>query len=306
MDTTKQNLSNTTAISFLIVVLVWSTTPLAIYWSSLTMHPMLAVSLRMSIALPVGIMLLWLLKIQFSWQRENLKLYCYSGIGLYGGMGFSYLSAVHIPTGLMSLIFGLAPIFSGFFAHKILNEHKFTRIKWLALGVSLIGLSSISNDNLLLSDHAWQGLVYILIAVLFFSISGVYVKKLTVTIHPLATTVGAIGFALPLYIITWLILDGHFEPTQWSQVSILSSLYLAFFGSLISFVCYYSILQKLTVASVSLVTLMTPVIALFLGNYLNNEAITPNMLLGSIAILSGLILYIWGDIWFRAYFEKRL
>ncbi|MDU0354828.1 DMT family transporter [Paraglaciecola aquimarina] len=71
----------------------------------------------------------------------------------------------------------------------------------------------------------------------------------------------------------------------------ISIVYLGIFGSLIGFVCYFYILQKLTTANVSLITMMTPVFAILLGNGLNNEVITIHVLLGASAIIVGLALY---------------
>ncbi|KMT65688.1 DMT family transporter [Catenovulum maritimum] len=287
--------SNWTSLSFLTVVLVWSTTPIAINWSSLTMHPILAVSLRMIMALLLGFTLIKFLRIPIPLTRNSMKLYLYSGLGLYGGMTFSYLSSSYISTGVMSLVFGSAPIIAGLAAQRILKENKFSWIKWLALSICLIGLGVISQDSMALSDKAWLGFIFIISAVVFFSFSAVYVKTIIIEINPLATTVGAISVALPMYIVTWLIIDGHFEPSEWSLQSLYAIGYLAVFGSIVSFVCYYFILQKLTVSTVSTVTLVTPVISLIIGNQFNNEALTPVILLGSACVLSGLALYLWGE-----------
>lgn len=47
--------------------------------------------------------------------------------------------------------------------------------------------------------------------------------------------------------------------------------------------------------SVSLITLLTPVIALMLGAGLNGETVSVEVLLGSGLIVFGLVLHLWGD-----------
>jgi drug/metabolite transporter (DMT)-like permease len=52
-------------------------------------------------------------------------------------------------------------------------------------------------------------------------------------------------------------------------------------------------------SQVALITLMTPVIALFLGHEVNGETIGPRALAGTAVILTGLACYRRGDHWIR-------
>ncbi len=110
-----------------------------------------------------------------------------------------------------------------------------------------------------------MGWGYVLIAVFLFSLSGVLVKSVSLAIHPMATTVGALSLSIPLFIANWLILDGSIDISQWQPRSIWATIYLGVFGSLIGFFAYFFVLQRLTASTVALITLITPVIALTLG-----------------------------------------
>ncbi|MBV1909044.1 MAG: DMT family transporter [Kangiellaceae bacterium] len=282
-------------IAYLIVVLIWSTTPLGIVWSSETVHPSMAVLLRMLIAAVIGLLVIFLKRIPFPTSRTAIKLYAYSGLGIFGGMSAAYMAAKYLTSGTMSLIFGLAPLISAVLARKILNEPAFSRLRKIALAVALFGLAIVCSDNLTFSQGSWLGLVYILSAVLFFSLSGVLVKSIEITINPLSTTVGALLLTLPLFILVWLLMDGTLPIEQWSERSIYSILYLGIFGSLIGFVAYYYILQKLDASTVALVTLMTPVIALIIGSVFNQEPITIKLIVGAALVMLGLGLFLYGD-----------
>ena len=50
---------------------------------------------------------------------------------------------------------------------------------------------------------------------------------------------------------------------------------------------------------IGLVTLITPVLALMLGQTLNGEQINTNVWFGTLAILAGLGLYLWGGRLYR-------
>ena len=282
------------SLAYLAVLLIWSTTPLAIVWSSETIPPTLAVLLRMIIAVILGYALIMIKKIQLPWHQNACRLYAFSAVGIFGGMTFSYLAAGYLSSGILSLVFGLAPIISSILARKILGEPKLSHVKKFAMLVSIIGLGIVCADNFTLKDGAVFGLLYILFAVFLFSLSGVLVKSISLNINPLATTVGALTVSLPFFIITWFIFDGNLDVSTWETRSVMATVYLGIFGSLIGFYAYFFVLQKLSASTVALVTLITPVVALSLGAYFNNEPLTQSLVIGSSLVLCGLGLYNWG------------
>ena len=281
------------SVAYLAVVIIWSTTPLGIVWSSETVSPTLAVLLRMLIAIIPGMVILKLANINLPWSTQARKIYAYSCVGIFGGMLFSYLAAQYLASGMMSLIFGLSPIFSGVLAQKILDEPKFSGLKKLALAVALSGLFVVCFDSMSLSENSVIGIAFILLGVFFFSLSGVMVKSVAIDIHPLATTVGALTFSVPLFAIVWFLIDGTLPYQEWHARSIWAILYLGIFGSLVGFLAYFFILQKLRASTVALITMMTPVFALYLGAVLNNETVSLHLIFGALLVMCGLALYQW-------------
>lgn len=280
-------------MAYLAVVIIWSTTPLGIVWSSETVSPTLAVLLRMLIAIIPGMVILKLANINLPWSTQARKIYAYSCVGIFGGMLFSYLAAQYLASGMMSLIFGLSPIFSGVLAQKILDEPKFSGLKKLALAVALSGLFVVCFDSMSLSENSVIGIAFILLGVFFFSLSGVMVKSVAIDIHPLATTIGALTFSVPLFAIVWFLVDGTLPYQEWHARSIWAILYLGIFGSLVGFLAYFFILQKLRASTVALITMMTPVFALYLGAVLNNETVSLHLIFGALLVMCGLALYQW-------------
>lgn len=283
------------SIAYLAVLLIWSTTPLTIIWSSESIPPTLAVTLRMLIALVLGSVIIYFKKITIPWHKSALQLYSFSALGIFGGMLFSYLAAPYISSGILSLIFGFSPVLSAIFAQKILNEPKISILKKMAMIISFIGLAIVCSDNFTLKADSSYGLIFIIIAVSLFSLSGVLVKSISLSIHPMATTVGSLTVATPLFIMAWLLLDGSINASAWQTKSIYSTLYLGVFGSLIGFFAYFYVLQRLTATSVTLITLVTPIIALSLGATLNDEMLNNKILLGAALVIIGLALYHFGE-----------
>lgn len=304
-------------VAYLTVILVWATTPLGMAWSNETVHPTMAVLLRMLIATLLGLIIIKVWRVPLLFSRQAIKLYCFSSIGIFGGMFSSYMAVQYITTGMVSLVFGMSPIITGVLALYYLNEAKISKVKLLAISIAFVGLSFVFIDSLALSEDSWIGILLIMLGVTLFSYSAVLVKSVDINIHPAATTVGTLLFALPCYITAWVIADGSLPIEQWSVKSLSAIFYLGIFGSLIGFVCYFYILQKLTTSTVSLITMITPVIAILLGSWLNNEIVTMNVVFGAGAIILGLAIYQRGylltvkrfkqifNVWCR-YFSKAM
>ncbi|MGB5261700.1 MAG: DMT family transporter [Gammaproteobacteria bacterium] len=70
--------------------------------------------------------------------------------------------------------------------------------------------------------------------------------------------------------------------------------YIGIIGSVLDFAMYYYILRHVEATRVALMTLITPVMALLLGQLLNGETIQPGTRVGTAAILSGLLLFEYG------------
>jgi len=279
--------------AYLCVIIVSSTTPLGIVWSSESLSPTMAVLLRMCIAAVLGSILLVATRIRLPVSKPALRLYSYSGLGIFGGMICSYLAAGYIGSGLMSLLFGLSPIVAGLFAQRLLGEAKFTPLRWVALVFAICGLAIVCWDKLLLNEQALIGIGLILLAMVIFSFSGVAIKSVSINIHPLATTLGALYCCIPLFFITWLLFDGNINTSLWTNRSIGAIVYLGIFGSLLNYIAYFFILQRTSPTSVAMITFITPIFAILLGAQLNNESINTSTILGGGLVLIGLGLYHW-------------
>ncbi len=96
-------------------------------------------------------------------------------------------------------------------------------------------------------------------------------------------------------------IDGDIPEVIVTRAGI-SILYLAFFGSVIGFALFFYILKHVSAMRVSLITLVTPVTALLLGKYLNDEPLGLQITAGAILILTGLSSYEFGSVarWIKA------
>jgi drug/metabolite transporter (DMT)-like permease len=291
--------------AFVLVIIIWSTTPLGIVWSSESIPPTLSLLMRMAIAVALGLPLMKLLGIKLNLTAKAIRVYCYSSLSLAIGMLFCYLAARHISSGIMSLSFGIAPILSGLFAQRILNEAKFTPIKLTALTIALSGLGLVCMDNLAVGTSSWIGFACISVGVIMFSLSSVLVKSVDIDLHPLSTTMGSLILSMPLFLLFWLVMDGSVNYSQWQPKAIASVVYLGVFASLIGFLAYFYVLKNLLASTVALIVMVTPVLSTVMGIVLNDERFSTEIVIGGLFVVCGLGLFQFGDKWWRKHVSLR-
>ena len=277
--------------AYLTVIFIWSTTPLGIQWSGAAVGYQFGVALRMAI----GLVLLWvivrLFRLPLPWDRRHLQVYLTGGIPLFLAMSSVYWSAQAIPSGWISVIFGLTPIFTSLFAAMLLGERSFTVARTLGMLLGLGGLTVVFSESLEIHPKAWIGVLGVCFASLIHSLGAVLLKKLKANVHPISVTTGSLIIATPLFMVNSL---AHGLPEAIPTKSLLAILYLAVMGTAIGFPLYYYCLSRLHAERVALITLITPVTALLLGSWLNQESIGQRIWAGTVLVIAGLSIYEYG------------
>ncbi len=282
-------------IAYIGVILIWSTTPLAIKWSGMDAGFLFGVTARMLIGLLFSTVLIVLLSRRpLPWNRQARRIYMVAGIAIYAAMLSVYWASQYITSGFIAVIFGLNPIVTGVLAALWLNERSLSLSRLLGIALGLAGLSIIFYQGFQLGEHAAYGIAAVCLSVLFHSSSSVLFKKLKNNLSPLEVTQGGLMLSVPLYLLTWFILQGNW-PENFSQRGLGSIIYLGIFGSVLGFVLFFYVLRHVEVSKVSLITLVTPVVALILGNILNHEILNLSVWLGTVLIMLGLALYQFGE-----------
>ncbi len=282
-------------LAYIGVIIIWSTTPLAIKWSGGDAGFLFGVTARMSIGLLFSSVLIMLIsRRRLPLDQNARKAYFVAGIAIYGAMLSVYWGSQYISSGFISVIFGLNPIVTGIMAALWLNERSLTPAKILGVALGVTGLIVIFSQGLQAGSHAVIGIAAVCLSVLLHSWSSVWFKKLDINLTALEITHGGLMVSVPLYLLTWFVLQGSW-PENFSQRGLGSIVYLGIFGSVLGFVLFFYILKHIEVSRVSLITLITPVIALFLGYALNNEVLNVTVWMGTGLIMLGMSFYQWSD-----------
>jgi drug/metabolite transporter (DMT)-like permease len=278
--------------TYLLVILIWSTTPLAIKWGNDSISPIAAVSLRISLAVMIALLLALVFRRFSVFNRKYYPGYLAGSVGIFPNLALVYYAAETIPSGLIAVLFGLSPFITGVAAHFWLDENLLTPRKCIALMLALSGLVVIFLGQMALGEGATRGVLLMVGSATLFSISSVWVKRLgnDVPVPAFDQTIGTMTFSLPGLLLAWYLLDGQLA-VDFSMTSLWSLLYLSIVASLIGFVAFFYVLTRLGVGPVSLIPLITPVLALWIGSMMAGELITLNTKIGTLLILSGLFVY---------------
>lgn len=275
------------------VILIWSTTPLAIQWSAQGTNFSFAVMARMLIGLAICLVLMRTTRTAFPFTPAARRLYAISGLTLFASMLVTYWGALHIPSGLISVIFGLSPLVTGVFAALWLSERTLTPIRLAGLGLALGGLWLIFGQPWPGDGQATLGTLAVVAGMTIQALGLVWIKRINLRASSLAITTGSLGVAVPCFMLAWAMTDATRLPPDTTLRAGVAIVYLGVLGSVVGFTLYYYVIKHLDAGRVALITLITPVSALLLGQTLNHERI-PGIGWAGIALIgSGLLLYEW-------------
>ena len=280
------------------VILIWTTTPLAIKWSGAGGNFLFGVTARMVIGAVLCLLLLLLTRTRLPLEKGARRTYLASGLGIFGAMTCVYWGAMYLPSGWVAVVFGLNPIFTGLFANFWLGERGLTWPRLAGTGLALLGLASIFGSGAALGSLAGWGTVAILLATTIQAVSTVWVKRLGAEVPALAVTGGGVSVAAALLLLTCLV-TGSGWPADLTSRAALSIVYLAVVGSLIGFALYFYVLKRVEATKVALITLVTPVSALLLGSLFNDEPVPLSVISGTAIILTGLVFFLFGERWMQ-------
>jgi drug/metabolite transporter (DMT)-like permease len=279
--------------AFLTVIAIWATTPLAIKWSAVGTGYAFAVMTRMMIGVALALLLIALWRVRLPLHARARRSYLVAGVGLFGGMYCTYWGAQYINSGLVSVLFGLAPLITSLFAALWLGESALRPARIAGMLLGLAGLVVVFATGATLEGaRTLAGMAALLVAVTIYSITLVWVKRIGDDSPPLATTAGSLMVATPLFTLMWW-LTGAELPVDAPPRALAAIVYLGVFGSVLGFALYYYVIKHAEAARVALITLVTPVLALMLGSVLNGEVVTTRVWIGTGLICLGLSLHQW-------------
>ncbi|WOE31562.1 MULTISPECIES: DMT family transporter [unclassified Acinetobacter] len=283
-----------TIANYVLLIFIWATTPLAIVWSVSDLYYLWALILRFWIALPIALLLLLVLRIRLPLHKIALHSYLAGAMSFIGSQIFTYMATQYLSSGMIALMFGLAPLIAGLIGFFIFKQ-KLKPSQWVGMLIALLGLAVISLSD---SAHHVQvvGLLLMLCSVSIYALSIFWVKQVNAQVEPMAQATGSILFSV---ILTFLIVPFilPYAPTMLPEGRALLSIgYVVIMSSLVAMFCYFNLVRSLSATTLSLTTVITPMLAILIGAWLNHETLTMMILFGALILITGLFIYFYSDL----------
>ncbi|QIO04881.1 DMT family transporter [Acinetobacter shaoyimingii] len=293
----------TTSI-YVLLVLVWATTPLAIVWSVEEVHPMWVLLIRYFGASIIALFILKVRNDPLPFDQISLKSYVAGSLNLIGAQLFIYLAANYLTSGLMALLFGFSPLVAGLIGHVILKTQRLAWLQWLGMAVAVLGLVYVFADS---ADSKVNpiGIGLMFISIVSYISSIFWVKQINAPLNPMSQATGSLVVSalasLGLLPFIW-----QHVPTQIPGThTIVGFVFTMTMSSIVAMLCYFWLIKRLNASTVSLTNVMTPIIALILGALLNHEHISMNAVFGIAVVMFGIVMYFWKE-WILMYKAKHM
>lgn len=276
---------------YILVVIIWGTTWMAIKVSVADMPPFLAAAIRFFGAA----LLLWIIAKyrhqNIQWTSKAVKLYLVVGVGNYFiGYGFTYWGAVYIYSSVTAILWATMPLMVSIFAHWLIPGERLTLARIIGILISIGGsIFIVSGQWQSLDISAVKGIMLVLISIAGGAISNVYYKKHVESESALILNMAGMLIGAVLLLIvssiseTWT-LASFTVPALWALV------YLAVFGSAIAFTIYFWMFRHLSVVTLSYTTFFIPIIAAIVGWFVLGEALAWRTIFGGLLILAGVAI----------------
>jgi drug/metabolite transporter (DMT)-like permease len=275
--------SRLVALAFVAETLFAGANGVAIRFSNRELAPIWGAGLRFALAgiLIVGVMLV--LKLALPRGRSLLGAMLFGLLQFAGAFGFAYLALVRIHAGVGQTLLALVPLATLLLAVTQRQE----RLSGAAVAGTLLGLAGI---GLIFLDPGREAippiaLLLVLASVLCFAQALVLVRRLP-PVHPVAlNAVGMVTGALVLLIASVLLGESWLLPKRADTWGAL--VYLVVIGSIVVFLLHVFVAQKWTASRASYVMVTIPLVTIVLSAWLDQEPVTPGLLLGGLLVMVG-------------------
>ncbi len=279
------------ALVIVVLTLIWSSTWLAIKIGLESLPPFLAAGWRFLVAFT----LLFLFSLKLNRPipkdlRTHLFFLGFSFINFTAGYGLVYWGEQYLNSGLTSVLFTVMPFYVAIFSIKLLPSENITLTKMVGILIGFLGVVIIFSDQLQLNgSNALYGMIAVLISPAFSALGTIVGKIARARFHPVTLNTFPMLYAsLTLFAIHFAVepnMPVHYDLKAW-----LSLLYLGIFGTAIAFVLYFWLLKTTSAVLMSLITFVTPPLALFWGWVVKDEQITLQLIAGMLVIFAGIFI----------------
>lgn len=274
-------------ILWLLLCLIWGTTWFFIKIGLEDLPPISFAAVRFVLALLILGAIIYFKKIPLPRGLRTWKFLLLTGF-LQFSVNYSlvFWSEQYISSGLAAVLQSTIPIFGLILAGIFLPQERITWIKAGAVLLGFAGVATIFFDQMQIKGF-WglAGCAAIVVGAYSASQSVILVKKYAGGINPMSLVFGQMLCGVVPLLLYGLIKEGNPVDFHWTGRAWLCVLYLAIFGTVITFGIFYWLLSRIESSKVMMNALLTPLIAVIVGAIFLGEKLPSQTILGGGLIL---------------------
>ncbi len=280
---------------WLILCVVWGTTWIFIKIGLEDLPPITFAVARFALAALLLAPLVFLRNVSWPRNWSEWRLIALTGV-LQFTINYStvFWAEQYITSGLAAVLQAMITVFGLALAWIFLPAERITRLKIIAVLIGIVGVGIIFIDQLRVeSALAFAGAVAIVVGAYAAAQASILIKAKAVGIDPSVILFTQMLFGLPPLIVYALAVEGSPFAHEWTTRAIVSVLYLTITGTIAAFWLYYWLLARIESTKAMMISLVTPLIAVAVGNVVLGETLPPQTVFGALLILAsiGLIVF---------------
>jgi len=275
---------------FSLICLIWGSTWLAIRIGLESLTPLYSSGFRFILA---GLLIFsWMRFKKLKLQTDRISIRFYLAMGLFTFIipfALIYWAEQFVPSGLAAVLFAVYPFFITLFSYYLIRSETSGIAKLIGIVFGFAGILVIFYNDLSRDISSYLlGMGGIVLGGILQACIAVLIKKYGQHLNPLTMNlVPMIIAGVSLFILGFFLEDS--TSLNFNTEAVLSIIYLALFGSIVTFTSYFWLLKRVNIILLSLTSFITPIVALILGWLVYNEHLTSNHFWGSVMVLAGLL-----------------
>jgi len=277
-------------LAYLALCLIWGSTWIAIRFGLESLTPMFSAGVRFSLASVIIFALMRIKNIPLQTDKVSLRLYLLMGFFSFViPFGLVYWAQQFVPSGMAAVLFAVYPFWVVIFSYLRMPSEF---IGFYKIFGTILGFTGIV---VIFSDAFAGDITNYLIGMFAVVLSGTMQAWIAVSIKKFGNHLNSLSMnfipmviaGISMLVIAFLVED--LTTIRIDENAVLSILYLAFFGSVITFTTLYWLIKRINLVILSLIAFITPIVALILGYFIYSEVLSTRHFVGAAMVLTGVL-----------------
>jgi drug/metabolite transporter (DMT)-like permease len=270
--------------------LIWGSTWLAIKLGLEDAPPLWSAALRFILAVALLYAINYIAKQRYPIGWRNKWRAAWPGtFTFFGSYALTYLGEDYISSALAAILFAVFPFFVMALMPLMVKTERVGIRSLIGAIVGFAGVVIIFAEPVQIGSGVLIGMILLILSPISAAIGGVAVKAYLhdEPVFPMITLQMAVGAIL--LTLTALVFE-PFSDLKFTNTSVGAIVFLAIFGSIITFGSYFWLLKRVRLVTMSMIALITPVVAMFMGYILLKEELTVSNYIGAAFVLMGVAI----------------